>query len=123
MKLQSNLVIEAFSFDCHIGCTAEEREIAQPMKVKIKLYFSDPPQACTNDSLENTICYAEICKQVLNTTQHRYFETVEYLAMELYNKIRSIVSPDNKISLALQKTKPPVVGLTGGVWFEISECT
>lgn len=113
------LTIRDYSLWCHLGCSPEEREPQQEVRISLSLGFAQLPHACKSDQLSDTICYAEICRQMNLLVKEKHFQTVEHLSFAIREQLAQYLKTENTWRLTLHKVKPPIDGLLGGVTFEI----
>jgi FolB domain-containing protein len=111
------LEIRDYSVPVRLGCTEEERRIPQEVRFNIDLRFSSLPEACKNDALEDTVCYAEICIAVKQAATIKPFQTVEHLQHSVSEALRRKLRAEIQFRLRIHKVRPPVDGLLGGVFF------
>jgi dihydroneopterin aldolase len=116
-----SLYLEELSLRIKLGCTKEERTNPQEVRVSVELYFETAPAALTSDSLQDTICYAEICKALKYHLETHEYQLLERLAFEGYGVVREIVRGRAKISFSAHKVHPPVKGLLGGAVYRCGE--
>ncbi len=109
------LSIKDLSLQVRLGCSAEERQFTQEVRIGAEIQFSRIPQGMISDRLEETICYAEISNAFREWCLHREFALVEKLAYELFVILREMTGADSKVNVSVHKVSPPVEGLTGGV--------
>ncbi len=118
-KLTAKLKIEDLRLQVRLGCSEREREIPQEVRFHISFFWDSPPQACFNDNLDQTICYAQVSETLLNFCADRSFHTVEKLAATCLSRIQEDLPRDIKIHFTLHKVKPPIPHLVGGVFFSL----
>jgi 7,8-dihydroneopterin aldolase/epimerase/oxygenase len=109
------LRLNDLSLQVKLGCTVEERTRPQEVRVSVELQFDGSPKGIFSDALEDTICYAEVCKVIKERCERREFQLIERLAFEALAAAQEIVRDRAKISLSAHKVRPPVEGLLGGV--------
>lgn len=102
-----------------LGCTPEERTFAQEVNVNVNIKFPSLPQACNNDKLDDTICYAKIASLFDEITRHKEYALVEKLGFDLYNALMAILPKNIGVQLHVTKVKPPVSLIDGGVRISI----
>ena len=98
----------------HLGCSQEEREEAQEVRVSVRLQFVRTPLASVTDRLEQTVCYAKVCEVLAEVGGGRSFCLIEKLAEDCLKALKQEF-PQVHIQLDLHKVRPPVEGLLGGV--------
>ncbi len=115
------LTVHDYSLLCHLGCSAAERAQKQEVRVSLQIDFAEKPQACVTDNLSDTVCYDQLCRLILKTTQTVEFQTIEHLAHKLHENLRASLKRALKWNLSLHKVSPPIDGLRGGVTFQIEQ--
>jgi len=106
--------MDCFSLAVHLGCSAEERRQTQEVRVSVQLRFQSTPAGCTSDSLEDTVCYAQLAEAILSHCRGREFQLIERLGFELYKVVRQVTGAGPQISVRVHKVRPPVDNLLGG---------
>ena len=66
--MNSQLILEKLNLLVKLGNSVEERQLPQKVSLQIKLGFDRLLDACTNDNLMNTICYANLADNLQNRT-------------------------------------------------------
>ena len=113
----SRLNVKELAVKVHLGCTPEERKVAQEVRFSIELQFTQNPTACLTDKLEDTHCYVKICDALRATCLEKEFQTIEHLSEVALNNLKPSLSKNVRGLLHLHKVKPPIDGLLGGVIF------
>ena len=108
------LTINNLSLQVHLGCTAEERKVAQEVQVTIAITFSHPPLGEVTDLLQDTLCYAEICENIKQCAAKGEYNLVEKLAADFYAVLKERW-PDYLFWLQVRKMRPPIEDLLQGV--------
>jgi 7,8-dihydroneopterin aldolase/epimerase/oxygenase len=112
--MKSQLIIEKLNLHVKLGHTPEERQLPQKVCVRIKLAFDRLPNACINDKLAHTLCYASLAKDLQQFCDRQSFKLIEALTYQLYQflKIKLIEKLNAKVSIFLSVTKnPPLTSL------------
>ena len=115
------LEVPAIRLDVHLGCTAEERAVPQPVEIELRIRFADLPAACWTDELADTVCYAELAALAREHCAGREFRLIERLALELAGLIRARLPEGARLSLTVVKLAPPVREIVRGVRFTIED--
>jgi FolB domain-containing protein len=115
------LRINALKLDVFLGWTEQEREQQQSVLVDIHIQFPKVPAACMSDELEDTYCYDNMIKQILQAIGQKHYRLVEHLTHTIYQTIKLSLPNDTLIGVGLTK-HPSIDGLTGGVCFHYGEC-
>ncbi|MFZ0218871.1 MAG: dihydroneopterin aldolase [Candidatus Aquirickettsiella sp.] len=121
--MNSQLILEKLILHVKLGHTAEERQFPQKISLQIKLGFNQLLDACTNDNLMDTICYANLADDLQQFCDDRSFKLIEALAYQLYQflKIKLSEKIHNKISIFLCITKNPQLTKLEQASFSISD--
>jgi dihydroneopterin aldolase len=115
----SSLFVNDFTFLCLLGCYPEEQTQKQEVSVSLKMEFSEIPQACMTDNLEDTLCYENICNEIKAVGDKKLYKTVEHLSFEIFLTLKKIIPNEYRWSIKLRKVNPPIEGLKNGVIFEL----
>lgn len=121
MRLSSKLQICDLILNVRLGCSAEERERAQEVRLNLEIQFTSIPEACSSDNLGETVCYAEITQILKDVIQEKEYQTVEHLAFNCLQTIRQKVPQTLPMHLTVHKVKPPLALPNKGVVFHLSE--
>ena len=121
--MNSQLILEKLNLHVKLGHTAEERLLPQRVILQIKLGFDSLLDACTNDNLMNTICYADLADDLQQFCNDRSFKLIEALAYQLYQflKIKLSEKINAKINIFLCITKNPQLATLEQASFSISD--
>lgn len=103
----------------HLGCSAAERAVPQPVAVSVRIRFPRPPLACASDRLDDTVCYARLAEVLGERAGARAYSTVESLTFALVEAMRSLVPTELRLALEVTKLRVPVAGMRGGVTFRL----
>ena len=113
--MHSILEIKSFYLPVYIGSTQKEQNKPQNICIDITLSFSKPYKAENSDKLEDTICYAFICKKIKTTIANKKFCLIEKLAGLLLKELKKNLPKKTLMRVRVQKPQTPVTGLKGGV--------
>lgn len=102
----SVLSIDELRLPVHLGTTPEEQQHAQMVIVQLYMGFEQPPMACENDRLDDTVAYDVLVSFIQSHTQHKRYHLIEALAHDLYQAIASHCPQAQKIWLSVRKTPP-----------------
>ena len=121
--MNSQLKLEKLNLQVKLGHTVEERHLPQRISLQIKLVFDRLPEACINDSLMSTICYAELADDLQRFCDDRSFKLIEALTYQLYQflKIKLSKKTNDKINIFLCITKNPQLAKLEQASFSISD--
>jgi dihydroneopterin aldolase len=115
----STLFVQDYSLQCHLGCLAVEREHTQEVRASLLIESLNAPLACQSDLVEETICYAQLCKEMKRISTLRHFKTIENLCWEIYLGLQNYIPKGSKWNLSVHKVNPPIEDLDGGVHFRL----
>ena len=114
----SRLEVSGFRTRIHLGCSAEERALAQEVEFDLQLRFREEPVAAQTDRLEGTICYASLCEIIDRTARAHPFQLIEALGREVYEALhQATLKQDVRLQLTVHKLRTPVENLRGGARF------
>lgn len=117
----ATLTLEQLHLDLHLGVTEDEQRTPQKVLIFLTLFFPELPQACINDSLEDTVCYHKLCTEIHNYCTGKTFKLIEYLGYQLYLVARKITPPSVKIHITVEKCNPPIEYLHGSALFTYTD--
>lgn len=120
------LKIPAIAGKVHLGCTAQERKVAQKVQLEIHIQFSKPPKAITSDSIKDTPCYAEMTALVQRTFAQKHYATIEHLCYSCHLDLKKYLKQyktcrKSTLSTTLKKISPPVKEILEGSLFSITQ--
>ena len=116
-KRNSKLSVIDYELGVYIGVSEQEKKLRQKILISIKIDFKNSPKAIITDSIDDTLCYHNICNK-LKLSNDKVYSTIEYLCNELYNLLYKIIEP-NDFQLEVKKF-PVIENLKGGVRFTLS---
>ena len=112
-KLSRSLVVKDYEMKVHLGCTAQERLVAQ----RVQISFEFQTQYIEGDTLVEAYDYARLCKEITALTQGKEFETLEYLSESF---LAYLLKQEFKLKhMRVRKVSPPIENLKGGVEFGV----
>jgi dihydroneopterin aldolase len=88
--------------------------------LSVSVDFDAAPAACGTDRLEDTVCGAELCEELVRMCESGEHALIEHLAARLYAAARALVRASAYVEIELVKVAPPIVGLEGGMSFVIA---
>lgn len=118
--LKSSLKIDALVVAVHLGCTAQEREVPQEVRIHVELRFDELPRAASTDELRDSVCYAEISTAIRSYCESREFQMIEKLGFDVYRIVKEIAG-SNAVAVGIHKVRPPVESLAGGTFFRCGD--
>ena len=116
-KRNSKLSVIDYELGVYIGVSEQEKKLRQKILISIKIDFKNSPKATITDSIDDTLCYHNICNK-LELSNYKVYSTIEYLCNELYNLLYKIIEP-NDFQLEVKKF-PIIENLKDGVRFTLS---
>lgn len=116
-KRNSKLSIINYELGIYIGVSEQEKMLRQKILISIEINFKNSPKAIITDSIDDTLCYHNICNK-LKLSDGKIYSTIEYLCNELYNLLYKIIEP-NDFQLEVKKF-PIIENLKDGVRFTLS---
>jgi dihydroneopterin aldolase len=111
--------LKEFSYFVKLGYSEAERCFPQEVKISIDFEYSEAPQVCYSDSIEDTICYANLNTKLVETIEKQEFKTIEYLAFQVLNLTLSLCPPNLQVIIKVHKVNPPIARFTQGVVIEL----
>lgn len=115
------LRIEDFSVPVRLGCSPQERAQPQEVRFTIELRFDEAPAGVATDSLDGTVCYADLCQVLRDLAQGREFQLIEKLAADAYRVLREICGAGPRLAVQVHKVRPPIEGLLGGSRYRLGD--
>jgi len=117
--IRSSLKIQELEFEVYLGCQREERKNAQAIRISLDIQFPQTPEACRTDKLDETICYAHLAELIEGFLDKREFQTIEFLAQEVYSRLKEETA--FPISVSVWKLRPPLTQKNKGCVFSLSD--
>lgn len=103
----------------NIGVSEAERLVPQSLSIDFQIIFSDIPNACNSDQLEDTVCYEKIINLINKFGATKKCQLLEHFGFELFGLLKN-ATQNTKIKLKI--TKQPVINsFAGNTIFEISD--
>jgi dihydroneopterin aldolase len=115
--MKSNLEIKQYCLSVSIGCTPEEHKEQQKVSFDVIIQFAQLPNACLTDNLPDSYCYAQITAEIAEICHQKHYKLIEHLAYSVFDAIKKMLKPQDKLFLRAHKLKPPVNNLEGGAAF------
>jgi FolB domain-containing protein len=117
----NSLRLQELSLQVCLGCTAEERAVRQEVRLTVEFRFHRAPRGTQSDSLDETICYAELSEALKSHLEHHEYNLIERMAYEAFGIAKDISRGKAQIGLSVHKVSPPVENLKGGAWFSCGD--
>ncbi len=121
LALASSLSLKRLRLLVRLGCSAEERSIPQYVSVEVEVRFQSPPQGCQSDSLQETICYAQLSEKIKRVCDQREYALIEKLGWAIYQAVRELLPQSALLLVRTHKERPPVDHLEGGAVFTLGD--
>ena len=117
--MMSRLELRAYRSRVHLGCSQEERAIAQEVEFDVLVQFHKEPGGARTDQLKDTLCYDVLCQGIEQTCRSHPFQLIEALGRETYESLRRAIAAECLVDLqvTVHKLKTPIAGLLGGARF------
>lgn len=103
-----------------LGCEKEERAQAQHVEVDLAFYAPELAEPSLADK-GDFICYDKISNALDAMCKGKEFRLIEYLCVEMFNKVRSMAPQEVKIALTVTKCQIPVSFVLGGASFSYTD--
>lgn len=116
-----SLFLNDLQLSVHLGCTAEERAIAQEVRLSVEFRFENAPGGFESDRLEETVCYAQVSKALKENIETREYNLIEKIAADGYRLVKEISGAGTMVALVAHKIRPPVEGLLGGTKYRCAD--
>jgi D-erythro-7,8-dihydroneopterin triphosphate epimerase len=116
----ASLHIHELSLWVNLGIRDIEKMERQEIRLSVDLEFSKKPEACQTDKVADTVCYHELCCQIITLVEEKSYAMLEKIAQEILDLIKNETSSDVKVKVRLHKVRPPIARLEGGVSFTLS---
>jgi len=120
-KITSTLKVHGLRLMVRLGCTEEERRIAQPVEWNLEMSWNNLPIASESDDLRDTICYDELTKIIASVCQAGDYKLIEHLAYKALQNMRPQLKSLARVFVAVRKLHPPISIPNDGTSFEIEE--
>jgi dihydroneopterin aldolase len=102
-----------------LGYERAERVWPQEVLIDVEVELAAPPRACRTDQLRDTLCADQLATALVAVCETGEHAMLEHLADQLCAAARSLAPPGARVTLALTKVAPPIVGLEGGMTYAI----
>ena len=95
-----------------LGCVDFEKNEKRRVLLNISIRFCDDVEACENDALDDTICYASLALFINEKLENASFNLIERAAQFLYAEITNYLGDKKYMkSVEVIKPQPPVTNL------------
>ncbi len=103
-----------------LGCEKEERAQIQHVEVDLAFYTPDLAEPSFADK-GDFICYDKISNALEAMCRGREFRLIEYLCVQLFDKVRGMTPNGVRIALKVTKCQIPVPFVLGGASFSYTD--
>lgn len=115
----TTLEIQQLRLRIYFGVGEEERASLQDINLNITINFSNLPESCKSDDINDALCYDNLTKEIQKFCSNNEFYLIENLSFKLYNYIKkNFLNPKDKIKLQVCK-HPPIDSIKGQCCFTI----
>ncbi len=90
----------------HIGVFDDERISTQDLKLDASIQIPVEEFMLSEDELNDGVCYAELSERITDLATKKEYKTIEFLANEIYELIKSSFSKNTKVKVVLWKPTP-----------------
>ncbi|AJC48929.1 dihydroneopterin aldolase [Allofrancisella guangzhouensis] len=105
--MQQSLFLKGIEIYVSLGCSKEEKDQKQMIKLDLELVFDENFNASNTDDLEQTICYYTLRNDIQKFCDDISCNLIEYLAKQIYQFICD-KHPTIKIKYLKLTKAPPV---------------
>ncbi len=109
-----SLQVRELSYNVHLGCTAEERSRKQEIRISVEFRFLQQPKGVLSDSLQDTICYAQVAKALGQQVASQEYNLIEKIAGEAFFILKEIAAGQAQVGLLIHKVSPPLENIKNG---------
>jgi dihydroneopterin aldolase len=99
--------ITGLSVYTHHGVTESEREVGQRLVFDVEFELGADCDAIVTDRLEDTVDYADVCKQVWLAAQERSYKTLERLCSAVADRLIDTYGAES-VTVRVAKPEPPI---------------
>ena len=117
--MQSILEIPNISYQIHLGTSDKEQENTQEIRVTVRITYPKPPRGCSSDKIEETVDYVRVCEDIQVLLEKSKFHLIEYVAREIYLKLKPWVK--HNLLIKVFKVNPPHPLLNKGATFSYGD--
>lgn len=107
------LALDKLHLKLSLGVGAQERALPQSVYMYIKIFFPKLPLSCSNDKLDDTICYDKIVQHIKEFCHNKEFKLLEYACFQIHSRLREMIASDIKLWLKIEKCETPIAELEG----------
>lgn len=115
----AQITIRDMSLWVNLGIRDIEKTERQEIRLTVEIYFPQKPAACDTDRLEDTVCYHELVRKIVEMTESRTYGMIEKLAQDVVTLVKSNISAELRVKVQLHKVHPPIARLQGGIYFTL----
>lgn len=118
--IKSSIVLHQLELYIHLGWPESERLQKQAVMADIHIHFTEPPEACITDELDERTNYDALTKKIIENITPKSFRLIEHLGFELYQLAKAFL-PENTLTTICITKFPSIVNLKGGVQFRYGD--
>lgn len=116
-----SLRMKDLALELRLGCTVEERRVAQEVRLDVELRFPSPLKAGESDTLSDTVCYGQLADAIRKHFSERgEILLIERVAEEAY-KVALEHAKGALVAVEARKVHPPVERLLGGAFYRVGD--
>ena len=104
--------LEGLEVPCQVGCTDDEQEVPQSLKVDIRMGCGSLAEASRRDDIQATLDY-RIARRLIQVAQVRRFRLIEAVAESLAQEALTLPQVE-EVEVTVRKRAPiPSLGMAG----------
>lgn len=107
------LALDKLHLKLSLGVGAAERATPQSVHMYLKIFFEKLPLSCSNDKLDDTICYDKMVQCIKDYCHGKEFKLLEYACFQIHSHLREAIDADIKLWLKIEKCTTPIAELEG----------
>lgn len=118
MMRQSEMKIKNYEVWVSLGCSAEERSLAQPVLFNVEIVFTAKVLAEHTDQLQDSLDYVELTDMIKSVAEKKSYNMVEHLGFSVMEALQQKVIrqyPGSTLIVRAHKLRAPVKNLHDGV--------
>lgn len=113
---QSSIILHQLELNLYLGWPESERLQRQKVIIDIHIHFTQPPDACITDELDEKTNYEALTQKIMDDITPRTFRLIEHLSHELYKLVKTFLPSQTLTAICVTKY-PPILNLKAGVSF------
>ena len=104
------LELKGVDLELRLGWPEEERAQPQVVKLDLVIDFATAPEACATDSLEGTVCYDALIREI--RSRIRECRLIEALSARIHAIAGELLPPGSRLAVTVHKISVPVPGVS-----------